>query len=56
MPAKSGTPRRFCGFIRWPAMTGALIAISIFCRAEAAARLDGFFARTATLYGRKLYG
>jgi hypothetical protein len=42
--------------MRLPAMTGALIAISIFCRAEAVARFDGFFASTATPYVRKRYG
>ncbi|WP_158086651.1 hypothetical protein [Mycobacterium scrofulaceum] len=34
--------------IRAAARTGALIAASSFCRADAAARFDGFFARTAT--------
>jgi hypothetical protein len=34
--------------IRAVALTGALIAISSFCRADAAARFDGFLARTAT--------
>ena len=42
--------------MRLPALTGALIANSSFCRAEALARFDGFFASTATLYGRKRYG
>jgi hypothetical protein len=56
MPATSGAPRRFCRFMRLPAMTGALIAISSFCRAEAAARFDGFFASTAKPYGQKRYG
>jgi hypothetical protein len=35
---------------RSPALIGALLAISIFIRAEAAARFDGFFACTAKPY------
>jgi hypothetical protein len=34
--------------IRAAALTGALIAISSFCRADAAARFDGLLASTAT--------
>jgi hypothetical protein len=35
---------------RSPALIGALLVISIFIRAEAAARFDGFFACTAKPY------
>ena len=48
-----GATRRLGRLIRFPAMTGALIAISTFCRAMAAAR---FFPSTATPYGQKGYG
>jgi hypothetical protein len=46
---KVGKLPRFTRLIRAPARMGALIAISTFIRAEAAARFDGFFhTRTAT--------
>jgi len=45
---KVGKLPRFTRLIRTPARMGALIAISTFIRAEAAARFDGFLhTRTA---------
>jgi hypothetical protein len=44
---KVGKLPRFTRLIRTPARIGALIAMSTFIRAEAAARFDGFF-RTCT--------
>jgi hypothetical protein len=49
---KVGKLPRFTRLIRTPARIGALIAISTFIRAEAAARFDGFFfTRTAAPSG-----
>ena len=47
---KPGEPPRLSRLTRTAALTGALIAISIFIRAAAAARFDGFLACTATPY------